>query len=84
MQLACAGGAGVCMWEIMSYGVKPWPELANNSVIDVVERGDRLSRPSSCPLALYTLMSACWIYRPADRPHFADIKTSLRYSTVSK
>jgi len=71
--------AGVCMWEVMSYGVKPWPELQNNEVIDVVERGERLSRPSTCPLAVYTLMSTCWTYRPSDRPSFAAIKARLRY-----
>ena len=70
--------SGVCMWEIMSYGVKPFPELQNNQVIDVVERGERLSRPSSCPLAVYTLMCACWMYRPSDRPNFAFIKARLR------
>ena len=66
------------MWEVMSYGVKPFPELQNNEVIDVVERGERLSRPSSCPLGVYTLMSACWMYRPSDRPNFAFIKARLR------
>lgn len=69
---------GVCMWEVMSYGVKPFPELQNNEVIDVIERGERLSRPSSCPLGVYTLMSACWTYRPSDRPSFALIKARLR------
>ena len=71
--------AGVCMWEIMGYGVKPWPELQNSEVIEVVERGERLSRPSSCPLGVYNLMADCWIYRASQRPSFAVVKARLRY-----
>jgi len=70
------------MWEIMSYGVKPFQDLQNNEVIDVIERGERLSRPLNCPLAVYAVMSACWMYRPADRPNFAFIKARLRYSMI--
>ena len=80
----CKCSAGVCMWEIMNYGVKPFPELQNNQVIDVIERGERLSRPSTCPLAVYTLMSACWMYRPSDRPNFAFIKARLRSATAAR
>jgi len=71
------------MWEIMSYGVKPFPELQNKEVIDVIERGERLSRPSTCPLGVYTLMSACWMYRPSDRPNFAFVKTRLRSELIA-
>jgi len=71
------------MWEIMSYGVKPFPELQNNEVIDVVERGERLARPSTCPLGIYTLMSACWMYRPSDRPIFAFVKARLRSALLA-
>jgi len=75
---APAVAVGVCMWEIMSYGVKPFPELQNNEVIDVIERGERLSRPSNCPLGVFFVMSSCWHYRPSERPSFAIIKTRLR------
>jgi len=62
----------------MSYGIKPFPELQNKDVIDVIERGERLARPSTCPLGVYSLMSSCWTYRPSDRPNFPFIKARLR------
>ena len=38
--------AAVCMWEILSYGRQPFFWLENKDVIGVLERGDRLPRPS--------------------------------------
>ncbi|XP_054275374.1 focal adhesion kinase 1-like isoform X2 [Macrosteles quadrilineatus] len=68
---------GVCMWEILMYGVKPFMGVKNNDVIGKIENGERLALPPSCPPRLYSLMSQCWAYEPSKRPSFRDIKETL-------
>ncbi|XP_055956032.1 focal adhesion kinase 1 isoform X4 [Patella vulgata] len=68
---------GVCIWEILMYGVKPFQGVKNNDVIGKIEAGERLPLPVECPPSLYNLMCACWQYEPSKRPSFADLKTWL-------
>uniref|UniRef100_A0A8C3TSW7 non-specific protein-tyrosine kinase n=1 Tax=Catharus ustulatus TaxID=91951 RepID=A0A8C3TSW7_CATUS len=67
----------VCMWEILSYGKQPFFWLENKDVIGVLEKGDRLPKPDLCPPVLYTLMTRCWDYDPAERPKFQELVCSL-------
>ncbi|KAE8748455.1 Focal adhesion kinase 1 variant 1 [Frankliniella occidentalis] len=68
---------GVCMWEILMLGVKPFQGVKNNDVIGKIENGERLALPARCPPRLYSLMSSCWSYEPSKRPSFKDIKEVL-------
>ncbi|XP_045463680.1 focal adhesion kinase 1-like isoform X1 [Harmonia axyridis] len=69
---------GVCMWEILMFGVKPFQGIKNNDVIGKIENGERLPLPSNCPPRLYSLMSQCWAYEPSKRPKFKEIKEILQ------
>ena len=68
---------GVCIWEILMYGVKPFQGVKNNDVIGKIEAGERLHLPIHCPPSLYNLMCACWSYEPSRRPSFAELKSVL-------
>ncbi|XP_046418719.1 focal adhesion kinase 1 isoform X8 [Neodiprion virginianus] len=68
---------GVCMWEILMLGVKPFQGVRNNEVIRKLENGERLELPKHCPPRLYSLMSQCWSYEPSKRPTFKDIRENL-------
>ncbi|KAK7791000.1 hypothetical protein R5R35_007897 [Gryllus longicercus] len=68
---------GVCMWEILMLGVKPFQGVKNNDVIGKIENGERLALPPNCPPRLYSLMSQCWAYEPSKRPSFKDIREVL-------
>ncbi|XP_032220316.1 focal adhesion kinase 1 isoform X2 [Nematostella vectensis] len=68
---------GVCIWEILMYGIKPFQGVKNNDVIGKIEQGERLALPPNCPPALYHLMTECWSYEPSKRPSFQYIKTRL-------
>eukprot|EP00063_Salmo_salar_P030102 XP_014004937.1 PREDICTED: focal adhesion kinase 1-like isoform X1 [Salmo salar] len=70
---------GVCMWEILIYGVKPFQGVKNNDVIGRIENGERLAMPHNCPPTLYSLMTKCWAYDPSKRPCFTELKAQLRY-----
>ncbi|XP_036394356.1 focal adhesion kinase 1-like isoform X3 [Megalops cyprinoides] len=68
---------GVCMWEILMYGVKPFQGVKNNDVIGRIENGERLPMPHNCPPTLYSLMTKCWAYDPSRRPRFTELKAQL-------
>uniref|UniRef100_A0A671LEV8 Focal adhesion kinase 1 n=1 Tax=Sinocyclocheilus anshuiensis TaxID=1608454 RepID=A0A671LEV8_9TELE len=68
---------GVCMWEILMYGVKPFQGVKNNDVIGRIENGERLAMPLNCPPTLYSLMTKCWAYDPSKRPRFTELKGQL-------
>ncbi|XP_077991126.1 focal adhesion kinase 1-like isoform X2 [Glandiceps talaboti] len=68
---------GVCMWEIIMLGVKPFQGVKNNDVIGKIENGERLAMPEGCPPTLYSVMTLCWSYEPSKRPPFQDLKNRL-------
>ncbi|XP_075215435.1 protein tyrosine kinase 2 Fak isoform X2 [Lycorma delicatula] len=68
---------GVCIWEILMVGVKPFEGVKNNDVLGKIENGERLPLPPRCPPRLYSLMSQCWSFEPSKRPTFKEIKEVL-------
>ncbi|CAF1242738.1 unnamed protein product [Adineta steineri] len=70
---------GVCMWEILTMGKKPFQGIANNDVIDQIENGVRLPLPGAyCPKRLFDLLQDCWAYEPTNRPTFLQIESRLK------
>ncbi|XP_031694230.1 ephrin type-A receptor 8-like isoform X2 [Anarrhichthys ocellatus] len=68
---------GVVMWEVTSYGERPYWNLTNRDVIKSVEEGYRLPAPMGCPGPLHTLMLDCWQKDRNERPRFCQIVTVL-------
>ncbi|XP_048220366.1 ephrin type-A receptor 5 isoform X15 [Perognathus longimembris pacificus] len=68
---------GIVMWEVVSYGERPYWEMTNQDVIKAVEEGYRLPSPMDCPAALYQLMLDCWQKERNSRPKFDDIVNML-------
>ncbi|KAK3510581.1 hypothetical protein QTP70_011379 [Hemibagrus guttatus] len=64
---------GIVMWEVMSYGERPYWEMSNQDVILSIEEGYRLPAPMGCPVALHQLMVHCWQKERSRRPRFHDI-----------
>ncbi|KAJ3601871.1 hypothetical protein NHX12_029633 [Muraenolepis orangiensis] len=67
----------VVMWEVMSYGERPYWNLSNRDVIKSVEEGFRLPAPMGCPGPLHSLMLDCWQKDRNLRPRFCHIITLL-------
>ncbi|ESN98379.1 hypothetical protein HELRODRAFT_84354, partial [Helobdella robusta] len=61
---------GVCCWEIMSYGVKPYVGVMNSDVIRLLESGQRLGQPMACPNNFYGILCRCWQMEAEMRPSF--------------
>ncbi|ETE59678.1 Ephrin type-A receptor 4, partial [Ophiophagus hannah] len=68
---------GIVMWEVMSYGERPYWDMSNQDVINAVEQDYRLPPPMDCPTALHQLMLDCWVRDRNLRPKFAQIVNTL-------
>ncbi|XP_020496756.1 ephrin type-A receptor 6 [Labrus bergylta] len=68
---------GIVMWEVMSYGERPYWEMSNQDVILSIEEGYRLPAPMGCPVALHQLMLHCWQKERSQRPKFTDVVSFL-------
>ena len=68
---------GICLWEILSYGSKPFQGIKNADVIKLIEDRQRLGIPDGCPDELYSIMLNCWEYDSALRPSFSQLKEKI-------
>uniref|UniRef100_A0A8C7P364 receptor protein-tyrosine kinase n=1 Tax=Oncorhynchus mykiss TaxID=8022 RepID=A0A8C7P364_ONCMY len=68
---------GIVMWEVMSFGERPYWDMSNQDVINAIEQDYRLPPPMDCPSALHQLMLDCWQKDRNARPRFTDIVNTL-------
>uniref|UniRef100_A0A8C6TCA8 receptor protein-tyrosine kinase n=1 Tax=Neogobius melanostomus TaxID=47308 RepID=A0A8C6TCA8_9GOBI len=68
---------GIVMWEVMSYGERPYWDMSNQDVINAIEQDYRLPPPMDCPSALHQLMLDCWQKDRNNRPKFSQIVNTL-------
>uniref|UniRef100_H2ZQT8 receptor protein-tyrosine kinase n=1 Tax=Ciona savignyi TaxID=51511 RepID=H2ZQT8_CIOSA len=68
---------GIVMWEVMSYGERPYWGMSNRDVMNAVETGYRLPAPMDCPQVQHRLMLECWKKDRNQRPKFGQIVSSL-------
>ncbi|KAJ8681018.1 hypothetical protein QAD02_016805 [Eretmocerus hayati] len=64
---------GITLWEMFSYGEQPYGTKRGAEVIELVEKGERLPQPKTCPDHVYKVMQQCWSYAPSDRPTFQEL-----------
>lgn len=69
---------GVLMWEAYSYGQKPYKGMKGNEALQMIESGQRMAAPVSCPPEIYSLMMSCWTYKVEERPGFTVVEPRLR------
>ncbi|XP_055979855.1 ephrin type-A receptor 1 [Sorex fumeus] len=68
---------GIVMWEVLSFGDKPYGDMSNQEVMKSIEDGYRLPPPVDCPAPLYELMKNCWAYDRTRRPQFHQLQEHL-------
>jgi len=50
---------GILLWEIITHGMSPYPNVKLSQMYGVLESGYRLDRPDGCPENVYSVMSLC-------------------------
>uniref|UniRef100_A0A8B9PUM0 Macrophage stimulating 1 receptor n=1 Tax=Apteryx owenii TaxID=8824 RepID=A0A8B9PUM0_APTOW len=68
---------GVLMWELLTRGASPYPEVDPYDITRYLLRGRRLPQPEYCPDSLYEVMLSCWAPAPEERPSFSILVSEL-------
>lgn len=64
---------GVTIWEILSYGARPYQNISAKNVPELIENGLKLPQPSICTLDIYCIMVSCWMLDADSRPTFKQL-----------
>lgn len=64
---------GILLYEMITLGSPPYPELEPVSVLPKLQRSYRMKRPNNCGSSLYDLMKYCWMWSFKDRPALSTI-----------
>lgn len=64
---------GVTVWEILTYGGRPYEDILAREVPDLLEKGERLPQPAICTIDVYMLMIRCWMLDAESRPSFREL-----------
>uniref|UniRef100_A0A665TEY2 receptor protein-tyrosine kinase n=1 Tax=Echeneis naucrates TaxID=173247 RepID=A0A665TEY2_ECHNA len=69
---------GILMWELLTRGASPYPEVDPYDITHFLLKGRRLPQPQFCPDTLYSLMLACWDPEPECRPSFRSLVAEVQ------
>jgi proto-oncogene tyrosine-protein kinase Met len=69
---------GVVIWELMTRGITPYPQVHNWDILPYLQEGRRLLQPDCCPTLLYDIMMRCWSVNPMERPLFTELVTEVQ------
>ncbi|XP_044006322.1 tyrosine-protein kinase receptor torso-like [Aphidius gifuensis] len=68
---------GILLWEIVTLGCSPYPDISTSIVLELLKEGYRMPRPQNCGIELYEIMRSCWNTRPRCRPTFTKLKQDM-------
>ncbi|XP_045912837.1 tyrosine-protein kinase STYK1 [Micropterus dolomieu] len=71
---------GILLYELITLGSPPYPEMETPSVLPKLQGSYRMKRPDNCGGPLYDLMKYCWMWSFKDRPTFSAIIKLLESS----
>ncbi|XP_067417375.1 macrophage-stimulating protein receptor [Emydura macquarii macquarii] len=74
---------GVLLWELLTRGASPYPEVDPYDITPYLLSGRRLPQPEYCPDSLYAVMLSCWAPRPEERPTFSALIGELEWIVAS-
>lgn len=73
---------GVTVWELLTYGGRPYENISARDVPELIENGLKLPQPSICSLDIYCIMVSCWMLDADSRPSF--IKLALKFAEMAR
>ena len=69
----------ILLSEIVTFGAKPYPGIANSELFALLEQGYRMphSNLAYASTTLYSIMCSCWDEVPEERPRFDSLVSML-------
>ncbi|XP_041470042.1 tyrosine kinase receptor Cad96Ca-like [Lytechinus variegatus] len=68
---------GIVLWEIVTLGARPYPNMTFSSVQTEVANGYQMPCPRHCAQEVYAVMTGCWDKEPQNRSNFDHILKSM-------
>ncbi|KAJ3595112.1 hypothetical protein NHX12_004417 [Muraenolepis orangiensis] len=68
---------GVTVWELMTFGTKPYDGIPASDIAGVLEKGERLPQPPICTIDVYMIMVKCWMIDADSRPRFRELTSEF-------
>lgn len=73
---------GVTVWELMTFGSKPYDGIPASDISSILEKGERLPQPPICTIDVYMIMVKCWMIDADSRPKFREL--ILEFSKMAR
>jgi len=73
---------GVTVWELFTYGQRPYENVRARDVPDLLEKGERLPQPHICTIDVYMIMIKCWMLDAESRPAFKEL--SMEFAKMAR
>ncbi|XP_044760747.1 epidermal growth factor receptor isoform X2 [Coccinella septempunctata] len=64
---------GVTVWELLTFGKRPYDNIPARDVPEILEKGERLPQPSVASIDIYMVMIKCWMLDAESRPSFKEL-----------
>lgn len=68
---------GVLMWELMTRGASPYPDVDPYDITRYLIQGRRLHQPQYCLDSLWSILLQCWHPEPESRPDFSTLVKAI-------
>ncbi|KAM5156966.1 epidermal growth factor receptor [Mantella aurantiaca] len=68
---------GVTVWELMTFGSKPYDGIPASEISTILEKGERLPQPPICTIDVYMIMVKCWMIDAESRPKFRELSAEF-------
>jgi len=69
---------GVTIWEILTFGARPYGGNQAREIFNLLESGHRLEQPQTCTIELYAILLECELLS-AILPDGVAIRSAIRY-----
>ena len=71
--------AGVTVWELMTFGSKPYDGIPASEISSVLEKGERLPQPPICTIDVYMIMVKCEFTFGVMGDHLSQISSTTAF-----
>ena len=68
---------GILAYEMFTFGKDPYEALNDDEILEFLNQGNRLERPSNVNDQLYEIMMGCWNADPDSRPTFKALEKTF-------
>ncbi|XP_031732368.1 tyrosine-protein kinase STYK1 [Anarrhichthys ocellatus] len=69
---------GLLLYEMVTLGDPPFAEISSTELLQHLQRGKHLKRPSGCSTSLYSIIRACCQWRPQQRVSMSELIRTLQ------